>query len=405
MTMTLEETDAPALKRDRRVQAWVLTTAVSMAGDSAWYVGLAWTAAQITSPAGAGLVMGIGAVPRALMLLFGGALADRLDTRRTMIRSNLARIVVLAVTAVVALSAGVSMPLLLVVAVVFGAVDAIYSPASGTLARQLVRTDDLTRVAAMGQLANRLAGFVGAPLGGLLVAVGGLAAVAIADAASFLVIAIALATVIRPRYPIERSTSTSIRATLADGFGYLRRAARARVFVVSLFGLNLCIGPVLAVGLVLRTHEQGWGAASLGAFEATSALAAAAGAVIAMRWKPANPARTSMLLLILQAGGAVAIGNTPHAGVFVAMGVIGLTAGLASAQLSGAFQRTIDPAYLGRTTSMVSLSDQALMPVAMTGFGALAGAASPGTACVIIGVAFAMLMVWSAIRLSAPESE
>lgn len=154
MTGSAEETAAPLLGRDRRVQAWVLTTAVSMAGDSAWYVGLAWTAAQITTPAGAGLVMGIGAVPRALMLLFGGALADRLDTRRTMIRSNLARIVVLAVTAVVALSAGVSMPLLLVVAVVFGAVDAIYSPASGTLARQLVRTDDLTRVAAMGQLAN-----------------------------------------------------------------------------------------------------------------------------------------------------------------------------------------------------------------------------------------------------------
>lgn len=97
-------------------------------------------------------------------------------------------------------------------------------------------------------------------------------------------------------------------------------------------------------------------------------------------------------------------GNTPHTGVFVAMAVIGLTAGLASAQLSGAFQRTIEPAYLGRTTSMVSLSDQALMPVAMTGFGALAGAAGPGTACLLIGVAFAALMVWSAIRLGAlPE--
>lgn len=51
--------------------------------------------------------------------------------------------------------------------------------------------------------------------------------------------------------------------------------------------------------------------------------------------------------------------------------MIGFTAGLASAFLSGAFQQTIEPAFLGRTSSIVSLSDEALMPVAMTGFGAL----------------------------------
>ncbi|TDD11488.1 hypothetical protein E1218_35715 [Kribbella turkmenica] len=48
----------------------------------AWYVGLAWSAAQVSTPAGAGLVMGIGALPKALVLLYGGALADRFDGRR-----------------------------------------------------------------------------------------------------------------------------------------------------------------------------------------------------------------------------------------------------------------------------------------------------------------------------------
>jgi arginine exporter protein ArgO len=84
------------------------------------------------------------------------------------------------------------------------------------------------------------------------------------------------------------------------------------------------------------------------------------------------------------------------------MAVVGFTAGLASAQLSGAFQQTIDPAYLGRTGSIVSLSDEALMPVAMTGFGALISLVGVGPSCLVVGGAFAVLMVWSAARLRSP---
>lgn len=79
---------------------------------------------------------------------------------------------------------------------------------------------------------------------------GGLASVMIVDAVSFAVIALALAFVVRPRLPQPASTGTSIRADLRDGFGYLRRDLSARTLVVAFFGLNLCVGPVLVVGLV-----------------------------------------------------------------------------------------------------------------------------------------------------------
>jgi MFS family permease len=389
----------PPLQRDRRVQGWIFSSALSEVGDVAWYVGLAWSAAQVTSPAGAGLVMGVGALPRALMLLYGGALADRLDARRTMILANLGRIAVLASAAVLVALQGVSLPLLLVVAVLFGASDAIYSPAAGTMPRRMVRSEDLVSLAASKQLASRLAVFAGAPLGGFLVAHGGLASVMVVDAVSFALIALALAFVVRPRLPQPTSSGTSIRADLRDGFGYLRRDLKARTLVIAFFGLNLCVGPVLAVGLVQRTSHAGWGAGALGLFQACSGICAAIGAVLAMRWRPGNPARAGLVVLILQAAGCGAIGLLPRAGVFVAMGVIGFTAGLASAQLSGAFQQTIAPAYLGRTSSIVSLSDEALMPLAMVAFGALISLSGIGVACLLIGAIFGLLMVWSAARL------
>jgi MFS family permease len=381
------------------VHAWVIATFMSHVGDVAWFVGLAWTAAHVAGPAGAGLVMGVGSVPRAAVLLLGGAYADRLDARRTMVVANLGRIAVLVAAIAVVHESHISMGLLIAVAATFGMVDAFYDPASGTMPRQLVREADLVPVASMFQLSGRAATLVGAPLGGLLVAAGGLDVVMVFDAASFVVIAAVLALLLKPRFPRQRSGGATVLADLAEGFRYLRREAQARTLTIALCGLNVFVGPITAVGVALRARGEGWGATNLGIFEACIGAAAAVGALIAMRWKPSAPARTGLLVLVGQAAACAGVGLLPYAGVVASMLTIGLTAGLASAFLGGAFQRTIEPSYLGRTGSLVMLSDQALMPLAMTGFGALAAAASLGTACTVTGIGFAALVLWSAARL------
>jgi hypothetical protein len=98
------------------------------------------------------------------------------------------------------------------------------------------------------------------------------------------------------------------------------------------------------------------------------------------------------------------IGLVPKLGVFVAMAMIGCTAGIASAQLSAAFQQSVDPSYLGRSFSIVNLSDEALMPLAMTGFGALISLSSIPFACALVGVLFAALMLWAATRVNVESA-
>ena len=132
---------------------------VSLAGDSAWFVAFAWTAATITDPATAGLVLGAGTIPRALTALYGGALADRYDARRVVVLANVGRIALLVVGTPLATANGVTVPLLLAVAIVFGVLDAIHNPAAMTLPRTLVRTDDLPAAAGLTQVAGRLARF------------------------------------------------------------------------------------------------------------------------------------------------------------------------------------------------------------------------------------------------------
>jgi MFS family permease len=390
--------EIPPLRRDRRVQAWVVSSGISAAGDSAWMLGLAWTAAQVGGAHGAGLVMGIGTLPRALLTVFGGALADRLDARRTMVMSNLGRVVVLLVGIAWITMTEVTIPLLVAIAVTFGAIDALYRPAASTMPRQLVRPDDLGGVSAMFQLSFRLASFVGAPLGGVLVAAGGLRLVMIVDAASFVALSVLLATVLKPRLPRALSRGRSMRADIVDGLAYIRRTSAVRTLVVALSGLNLFVSPVLAVGVVLRARDAGWSSTSLGLMEATIAVSAAAASAYAIAWRPDRAARTGLLLLVLQAAACVAVGIAPYAAMYVAMVVIGITAGLASALLSGAFQRTVAPEYLGRTGSIQALGDDALMPLAMISFGALAAGTSIALACTLMGMGFAVLVTWSATR-------
>ena len=119
--------DVPPLRRDHKVHAWVAARGLSDLGDTVWLIALAWTAVHVVGPALAGLLVGLGTLPRAALMLFGGVFADRWDNRRTVLLTNLARVVV-QVAGVVLLStvAGHTFVVLAGVALAFGVADALH---------------------------------------------------------------------------------------------------------------------------------------------------------------------------------------------------------------------------------------------------------------------------------------
>ena len=124
------------------------------------------------------LVVGVGIGP------IGGSLADRWNLRTTLVATN-------------ALQAVALLPLLLVtpnrlwpafaVVAMQSLIQQVNDPASFALVPRLVTDDQLVRVNGALSSGGSLARLVGAPLGGIAVAAGGLEAVVIADAATFLV--------------------------------------------------------------------------------------------------------------------------------------------------------------------------------------------------------------------------
>ena len=276
----------------------------------------------------------------------------------------------------------------------------------------MVRPEDLGPVSGLFQVGQRLATFVGAAVGGWLSAAYGLGVAMLVDGATFVVVGVVLWVLVRPRFPRPLSISQPLLAGVRDGIGHLRSRRLARDFVVAITGLNLFLGPATTIGVALQASRLGWGAGAVGATEAALGAGAALGAVAAIRWRPDRDALAGFMVLVVQGGAIAALGLTSFPVVVAAAAVLGSTSGVASVYISGAFQRSLDPAYLGRVSSMATLGDYALMPAMMPAFGWRASFTSVSWACLAFGVGMSALSLWGvsrpslrAVRLGRPRSE
>ncbi|MFC8829102.1 MFS transporter [Streptomyces sp. NPDC057137] len=384
--------------RDANVLRWLAAYTMSMVGDSVYYMALAWAAARSGSPTQTGLVLAVGAVPRALLMLGGGVLADRWGPRRVVIGSDAARcVVILGIAAVLVLTAP-GLWLLIAVALVFGVVDALFLPAVGALPPRITGPGQLARVQGLRGLAARAANVTGAPLGGLLVALGGSAAAFAAAGALFAVSLVLLIAVRMTPLPRDKAASVEDGAEgtasgsawheLTDGLRYIRRhrVLGPLMLVIALSELGF-VGP-LNVGLVLLAQDRGWGAGGMGWIVAVFGVGAgAASLLLAVRGRLP---RAGLVLCLSVVAGAFAIGAmafVPTVGLAAVAGLfVGLLAGLGGG-LCGALTQTVtEPGYLGRVTSVSTLFTLGIAPLSYPVTGAAVGLWGTGPVFVVSAV-------------------
>ncbi|OKJ56337.1 MFS transporter [Streptomyces sp. CB02115] len=395
MTVTAVEAPERPAHRDPNVLRWLGAYTASMVGDSIYFMALAWAAARTGSASGTGLVLAAGSIPRALLMLGGGVLADRLGPRRVVIGSDAARaVLVLGLAATLVLTAP-TVGVLVAVALLFGAVDALFLPAVGALPPRISPPGQLARIQGLRGLAARGASIVGAPLGGVAVATGGpVLAFATAGALFALSLPLLLGLRIRPLpAPVkhggtavgdheertvakEKPTVTegkpAARQDLVDGLRYIRRhpLLGPLMIVIGLSELGF-VGP-LNLGLILLSEQRGWGAAGMGWIVAGFASGAAGAALlIAVRGRVPRAGLVMCLTVLVGATGIAAVAQIPSVPLAAATAaVVGLFIGLAGALCGALVQTVADPAYLGRVTSVSTLFTYALIPLSYPATGA-----------------------------------
>ncbi|MCF3170543.1 MFS transporter [Streptomyces violaceoruber] len=372
MTVTAVAAPERPAHRDPNVLRWLGAYTASMIGDSVYFMALAWAAARTGSASGAGLVLAAGSLPRALLMLGGGVLADRFGPRRIVIGSDAARaLLVLGLAAVLFLTAP-TVAVLVVVAVLFGAVDALFLPAVGALPPRLTAPGQLARVQGLRALAARGSTIIGAPMGGVAVATGGpslaLAAAGVLFALSLpLLLGLRLRPLPAPAASGEEAATKSPDAwhDLVDGLRYIRRhpLLGPLMLVIALSELGF-VGP-LNLGLILLSEQRGWGASGMGWIVAGFAGGAAGSALLlAVRGRVPRAGLVMGVLALVGGAGIAALAQVPSVAAAAAIAAgVGLTAGLAGALCGALVQTAADPAYLGRVTSVSTLFTYAVIPL------------------------------------------
>ncbi|MFD5471271.1 MFS transporter [Streptomyces sp. NPDC127105] len=388
--------------RDGNVLRWLGAYTASMVGDNVYYLALAWAAVRAGSPAQAGLVMAVSALPRALLMLGGGVVADRLGPRRVVIGSDVVRCAAVLGVAALLWLAGPGLWPLAVLALLFGAVDAVFMPAVGALPARVTSRGQLARVQGMRGLAIRFASVVGAPLGGLGVALGGAAA---AFGIAGLLIAVSVPLLVSVRVgelpPDETAGDSTAWRDLVGGLRYIRhhRVLAPLMLAIALGDLGFT-GP-LNVGLALLADQRGWGASGMG--WVLAGFSTGAGAVsLLLTVRGRLPRAGSLAGCSIFAGSATvgALAFVPNvlgaAGVAV---LVGLLTGLSGALCGALLQTQSEPAYLGRVTAVAGLVSLGLAPLGMPLSAAAIGAW--GTGPVFVASA-AVCALGGVVALAAP---
>jgi MFS family permease len=242
-------------------------SAGSNLADGIFWIALPLLAIQITdSPA---LVAGVTIASRLPWLLFSlvaGALADRLDRRRTMILVDVFRAGLLGSLALATAAGVANLPLLYVVAFALGVAETLFDTSAQSIMPNLVKPEQLSkangRLYAVELTMNQ---FVGPPLGGLLAATG----IALAfgtGAAAYLLAAGALLTIAGSFKPVREGPPTSIRQDIAEGLRYLLRHPLLRVLALMVGLGNLASSAAFSVFVLyavapgpLGLNEVGFG--------------------------------------------------------------------------------------------------------------------------------------------------
>ncbi len=297
--------------RHRSMRWWAVAHLVSSVGTWMQLTVQNLLVLQITgSPAAAGLSLSAQAAPGLLVGLLGGAAVDRLPRKATAALAQVALGLVALTTALLVATDGLSLPVLMGLAVVTGLIATIDGPACALLGNDLVPAADVPSAIGVGSLAHSGGRLAGAALAGVTVAAFGTAAAYAANAVSFFFVAavIPFLVLVRPQEPAVsadgvdgggavEAEDTSVRGGLVFFARRPRLVALAGLNAVSaLFGRNY--------SLTLAVLVTGPLAGSAGSFSAVSSALAVGGIVGAVLGARLRAPRVRLVAL-LTAGGAL----------------------------------------------------------------------------------------------------
>ncbi|HSO75927.1 MAG TPA: MFS transporter [Blastocatellia bacterium] len=401
---------------DRDFRLLFVGQSVSMFGDQFYLVALPWLTLKLT---GSGLalatVLMVGGGARAAFQLVGGALSDRVSLRAILLISNLVRALVSSLIAVIVVLGITQFWHLVVLALVFGLVDAFFYPAFLAVIPRLVEKEQLTSGNALMRGTNRLMGMIGPAVAGLVIYKVSLPAAFAMDTITFVFAATTVWFIKDRKLPAppeaesnkgETGKVRGLLGSIREGITYVWRDPLLRALLLFVTAVEFSFVGASEVGLaVLAKNRFGGGEATEQGAAAFAAMLSAfgAGALIGMiaAGSVEMPRRRGKLVAGLSFAlgvGMVMLGLASS--VFTAaivFGLIGLCGGMANIIILAWMQSRTELTMLGRVMALVMFTVSVIEPLSL----ALAGLTADSNITLMFVAAGAIMLVTSGVSLAS----
>jgi MFS family permease len=378
--------------RNRNFAWYFASRFVNTFGGMMANIALAFAVLDIDdSPAALGQVLAAHTIPMVVLLLWGGVISDRFPRTLVLQVSNIASAATQGLIAFLVITGTAEIWMVLVLAVVHGAVSAISFPAMASMVPQLVPREQLQPANALLSLTRNGLTVLGPTVGALLVVTVGSGWALAVDAATWLLAALLLAPVRIP--PKERKASTSTIAELREGWTFFRSTTWLWVIVLAFGALNMIhVGTMQTLGPAVAEDTDGVGRQGWGLVLSAEGLGLVVMAFVLLRFRLERPLFWGMAAISLAALPMIMLGAQP---VLVALVVAAFIGGAGIEVFSMgwnlAMQEQIDDDMLSRAYSYDALGSFVAMPIGQLLWGPLAIWLGSDRVLVASGVAYAVI--------------
>jgi MFS family permease len=359
-------------------------TTTSLLGDQFALIATPWLVLQLTGdPLALGIVLALEGFPRALFMLLGGAVTDRLSPRKVMLVSDFIRLALTGLMALAIFTGSVQMWMVYAFALGFGLVAGFAVPAGNSIVPMLVAEEDLQAGNSIIMGSSQLIQFVGPTIAGILIGNYSTSSLGIGlaftvDALSFAVSAVCL-WVMRGDRNLEAANGNqkeSVWASILVGVKYLWNDQPLRMLFLILAAVNFFFTGPLLVGIpVLADQYLSEGAVAFGLLMSAFAGGSLVGILLAgILPRPKGKAMGAFLILLLVSFG-VSLGFFGFIRStwldFALMLLLGAGNGYVAILMFTWMQTNTPKDMLGRMMSMVMLAGNGLVPISQAISGAV----------------------------------
>ncbi len=390
---------------------WFAGQTTSLLGDQFHNIAAPWLVLALTNdPIALGTVLALGGIPRAILLLVGGAITDRFSPRGIMLLSDGLRLLLTALLAILTFTGLINLWMLYGFTLAFGIISAFFYPASGSILPTLVDKEKLQPANALSQGTMQLVVFFGPALAGVIIAAlsastgDKLIGVAFAfgvDALTFLVSVITLWLMIVPK--VVQSAHAAVEnmwVSIRAGLRFAWDDALLRLFFIIVTVINFFfLGPIVVGIPVLANQRLPEGAAAFGIIMSAYGGGNLIGIIVSGAVKQKRGLNWIAAGVVTSFGIGLALlgvlNNTWLSAILLF--VLGIGNGYISIILVTFLQRRTPPNMLGRMMSLVMLSNVGLGPISQAAAGAISKI-SLEVLFIGAGACIVITGIWSAMQ-------